>query len=259
MSAILSQLESLPLTTTTCALLFNSLSLQKKTKKKQKTRIDPYLGLTTTKKKKKKMPSADPILSVPKTQTAIVAEGLGRVSIKHDAPVPFLGPDMAIVRTVAVAINPTDAKMLDYSATTGAIHGNDFAGTVVALGEDALNSSRLSIGDRVCGFVHGANKLRPDVGGFAQYVGATADLLLKIPDNMTFEEAASLGVGVGTATMALWLQLQIPASLDDLRTARGNNSHGQNTGAFALVAGGSTATGTRAIQLLKRYVKSRCP
>ncbi|KAK3988685.1 chaperonin 10-like protein [Cladorrhinum sp. PSN332] len=200
------------------------------------------------------MPSADPILSLPKQQTAIVAEGPGRVSVKHDAPVPFLAPDMAIVRTRAVAINPTDAKMLDYSATAGAIHGHDFAGTVVALGEDALRSGRLQIGDRVCGFVHGINRLRPDVGGFAQYVGATADLLLKIPNGMRFEEAAGLGVGVGTATMALWLELRVPATLEDLKGNKGGSDlEGEKKpGAFVLVAGGSTATGTRAIQLLKR-------
>ncbi|KAK3373154.1 chaperonin 10-like protein [Lasiosphaeria ovina] len=206
------------------------------------------------------MPSADPILSLPKEQTAIVAQGPGRVTVRHDTPVPALAPDMAIVRTAAVAINPADAKMLDYSATPGAIHGDDFAGTVVALGVDVLKSGRLQVGDRVAGMVHGMNKLRPDVGAFAQYVGATADLLLKIPDNMSFEDAATLGLGVTTATMALWLELRVPATLEQLAEARGLAEEGQGTGlpalsqrsgCFVLVAGGSTATGTRAIQLLK--------
>ncbi|KAK4224390.1 zinc-binding dehydrogenase family [Podospora fimiseda] len=194
------------------------------------------------------MPSADPIRSLPKKQTAIVAEGPSQVAIHYDAPVPFLAPDMAIVRTHAVALNPIDAKILDYSASAGAIHGHDFAGTVVALGADALKENKLQIGDRVCGFVHGMNKLRPDVGAFAQYVGATADLLLKIPDEMRFEEAAGLGMGVGTAALALWIELGIPAALEDLK---GNNGD-LTPGAFVFVAGGSTATGTRAIQLLQR-------
>lgn len=69
------------------------------------------------------MPSADPVSSLPRYQTAIVAQGPGRLAIQHDAPVPSLAPDMAMVKTEAVAINPVDAKMLDYSAAAGAIHG----------------------------------------------------------------------------------------------------------------------------------------
>lgn len=34
------------------------------------------------------------------------------------------------------------------------------------------------------------------MGAFAEYVGACADLLLKVPDKVTFEEAASFGMGV---------------------------------------------------------------
>lgn len=69
------------------------------------------------------MPAQDPVLSLPKKQTAIVAQGPGKLAIQHDASVPALSPDMAIVKTAAVAINPVDAKMLDYSAAPGAIHG----------------------------------------------------------------------------------------------------------------------------------------
>lgn len=128
------------------------------------------------------MPSANAERSLPKQQTAITAKGRGILAIKHDAPIPRLLPDMAIVRTAAVALNPVDAKMLDFSTTTELIAGNDFAGTVVALGEDALKSSHLQVGDRVAGMVYGLNKSRPDIGGFAEYVGATTDLLVKIPD-----------------------------------------------------------------------------
>ncbi|KAF7502832.1 hypothetical protein GJ744_005011 [Endocarpon pusillum] len=201
------------------------------------------------------MPSTCPTLSLPKHQTAIVAQGPGQLAIQHNAPVPLLAPDMAIVKTAAVAINPADAKMLDYSAAPGAIHGYDFAGTIVALGADS--PGHLAIGDRVAGLVHGMNKLQPDVGAFAEYVGAYADLLLKIPDGMSFEEAASFGTGVATAALSLFSELRVPASLDQLHEHRAVSvSDGQadvegKEREFVLVAGGSTATGTRAIQLLK--------
>lgn len=194
--------------------------------------------------------------SFPRYQTAVVAQGPGQLAIQHNAPVPSLAPDMAIVKTAAVAINPADAKMLDYSAAPGAIHGYDFAGTIVALGKDALASGRLAVGDRVAGFVHGMNSLQPDVGAFAEYVGACADILLKLPDHVDFEEAATLGVGIGTAVLGLFSELRVPASLEQLREGgkKPVDDAGEKKRAFVLVAGGSTATGTRAIQLLKMLV-----
>lgn len=202
------------------------------------------------------MPSIDPVHLLPKQQTAIVAQGPGQLAIQHDAPVPGLAPDMAIVKTAAVAINPADAKMLDYSPSPGAIHGYDFAGVVVAIGEDALASGKLSVGDRVAGLVHGMNKLRPDVGAFAEYVGAYADLLLKIPGKMSFEEAASLGTGIATASLSLFSEMRVPASLGQLRGDKSNDQTEaqRKERELVLVAGGSTATGTRALQLLKLYV-----
>ena len=117
----------------------------------------------------------------------------------------------------------------------------------MALGDEA--PAHLAIGDRVAGMVHGMNKLQPDIGAFAEYVGACADLLLKIPDSMGFDEGASLGTGVGTALLGLFYELKVPLSIDQSRKA--DTSGG---GEFVLVAGGATATGTRAIQLLKWYV-----
>ena len=193
------------------------------------------------------MPSINPILSLPKSQTAIIAQGAGQLSVQHNAPVPALAHDMVMVKAAAVAINPVDVKALDYSPAAGSIMGFDFAGTVVALGTDAAAQGRLAVGDRVAGVVYGMDKLQPDVGAFAQYVGALADLTLKLPDNLTFENAAALGLAVATATYGLFKELELP-SLDQLATGNGEQ---QQPGPYVLVAGGSTATGTRAIQLLK--------
>ncbi|KAH8667030.1 chaperonin 10-like protein [Xylariales sp. PMI_506] len=189
-------------------------------------------------------------MSLPTHHTVVAAESRGKLIIRPNAPVPALDADMVLVKTAAVAINPHDAKTLEYSVVPGAIVGGDFAGTVVALGADALAAGRLSVGDRVAGTVLGMNKLRPDVGAFAEYVNAMADFLLKIPDDMSFEDAATLPLGVGTALYALFSELGIPASLDQLGTEKSINISNDDR-EFVLVAGGSTATGTRAIQLLK--------
>ena len=192
------------------------------------------------------LPCAIPSIPIPlpSTQIAIVARGLSQLVIQHDAPVPTLAADMVLVKSAAVAINPADAKMLDYSAAPGAVLGYDFAGTIVALGTDA--PAHLAVGDRVAGLVHGMDALRPDVGAFAEYVGATGHFLLKIPKVMSFEDAATLSTGLATAGMALFREFKLLGTLEQpTQKARPP---------FVLVCGGSTATRTRALQMLKLYV-----
>lgn len=48
------------------------------------------------------------------------------------------------------------------------------------------------------GFIHGSNILQPDGGAFAEYSTAKGDIQIKIPENVSFEEAATLGVGITT-------------------------------------------------------------
>ncbi|KAI1312187.1 GroES-like protein [Xylaria venustula] len=193
------------------------------------------------------MPSADPLTTLPRTRTAVVAESAGKLVIKHDLPIPPLTPDTVMVKVAAVAINPSDAKFLDYSPAPGAVHGTDYAGTIVALGSDSKAMHGLCVGDHVAGMVHGMNKLVPEIGAFGEYIVATSHTLLKIPDNMRFEDAATLGLAVGTATFGLFGLLRIPATLENLANGGVDNKDRD----FVLVAGGSTATGARAIQLLK--------
>lgn len=191
-----------------------------------------------------KMPSV--AQSLPSQQTAIVAEGPGKLRIRRDAPVSAPGHNVALVKTAAVAINPVDAKMLDYDPVPGATHGFDFAGTIVALGPDT--PTHLRVGDRVAGFVHGMNRVLPSVGAFAEYVSASAELLLKIPDSMSFDDAASIGLGLFTAGLGVFHELKVPAALDAQKPQVVDPDKEDR---FVLVAGGSTATGTRAIQFLK--------
>ena len=47
------------------------------------------------------------------------------------------------------------------------------------------------------------NPLQPDWGTFAEYIVVVADVQLHVPDEMSFEDAASLGVGVLTAGAVL--------------------------------------------------------
>lgn len=100
-------------------------------------------------------------------------------------------------------------------------------------------------GDRIAGFTHGGNEVEPEDGCFGEYCVAKADLQMKIPDSLSSTDAATLGVGVSTVGQGLYqsLGLPLPTSPSKEQTP-------------VLIYGGSTATGTLAIQYAKLYVYS---
>ncbi|KAI0539811.1 alcohol dehydrogenase-like protein [Xylaria digitata] len=186
---------------------------------------------------------------LPSQQSAVIctSETLGtNIEVMDSAPLPLpINADQILVRTTAVAINPCDWKMPDNFPSVGSIGGSDFAGTIVALGSDIQASHpALNIGDRVCGAVHGFNPANPTGGCFSEYVAATADILLKIPNDVSWEEAVAIG-GTSIATLGIVFFEHLKLDLDPLKpTARRDPFP-------VLVYGGGTATGTMAIQLLK--------
>jgi NADPH:quinone reductase-like Zn-dependent oxidoreductase len=173
-------------------------------------------------------------------QRAIVGLEDDTLVLSHDVNVPELDDDLVLVRTKAVGLNPIDTKMKGHLAAPGCIAGIDFAGEVVAVGS---NSTHIKIGDRVCGAVIGYHKQKPDIGAFAEVVAATGAGLLKIPEGVSYEQAASLGCAVSTIGLALFKSLNVP----------GNPKSPAAKPVDVLVYGGSTTTGTMAIQLLKMY------
>jgi NADPH:quinone reductase-like Zn-dependent oxidoreductase len=126
-------------------------------------------------------------------------------------------------------------------ASPGATAGTDCAGVVVAIG-DTVPPGQFAIGDRVCAPVTPMNPLAPQDGAFAEYVAITADFALKIPAGISLDSASALGIAVATAGYALFESLQLP----------GHPEKPATTPAYVFVYGGSTASGTMAIQLLKR-------
>lgn len=62
-------------------------------------------------------------------------------------------------------------------------------------------------GDRVAGFTHGANAVQHEDGCFQNIIVAKGDVQIKIPDNLSFEEAATLGVGITTVGQGLYQSL----------------------------------------------------
>ena len=108
-------------------------------------------------------------------------------------------------------------------------------GTVVEVGPKVTKSFKK--GDRVAGFTHGVNAVEKEDGCFAQYAVAKGDVQCKLPDNLSDEDAATLGVGVTTVGQGLYQSLGLPLP-----------GSGEKTDEPLLVYGGSTATGSLAIQ-----------
>ncbi|KIX96823.1 uncharacterized protein Z520_07543 [Fonsecaea multimorphosa CBS 102226] len=168
----------------------------------------------------------------------LVREGIGCAVLKP-IPVPKLKSDYILVRTVAVALNPTDWTSLDAVGQDGTIVGCDYSGIVVTVGE--LMKDRFKKGDRVAGFGHGANDFNPENGAFAKYIAVKGALQMHIPESVSFEAASTVGVGVHTVGFGLYKSLEL------YPPGEGKNVDADNI----LIYGGSTATGTIAIQFAR--------
>lgn len=81
-------------------------------------------------------------------------------------------------------------------------------------------------------------------GAFREYLLTEADLVMRIPAHISFIQASTIGMGISTASQALYQSLLLPLPEVDPRAV----------GKTILIYGGSTATGSLAIQLAKLYV-----
>ena len=182
-------------------------------------------------------------LSRPSTQKAVICKAKGIVELESSYPVPSdIKPGYLLIKTVAVALNPTDYKSVDGRTVEGALVGCDYSGTVEKLGPGITKDWK--VGDRIAGFAHTVNALDPRDGAFAEYVLAKADIQIRIPDSLSFEEAATLGAGIVTVGQALYQALKLPLPPYRNPAAQGNPPQ-------ILIYGGSTATGSLAIQFAK--------
>jgi NADPH:quinone reductase-like Zn-dependent oxidoreductase len=101
--------------------------------------------------------------------------------------------------------------------------GMDLAGVVEAVGK---NVTRFQAGDEVFGI---------GKGSFAEYALAREDKLARRPENLTFEQAAAVGISGSTALQAL-------------------RDHGRvKSGQEVLIIGASGGVGTFAVQIAKAF------
>lgn len=167
--------------------------------------------------------------------------GTSAVLSLADRPVPEPGHGEVRVRVVVSGVNPTDWK-----ARQGGTYGDglpfpeitpnqDGAGIVDAVGPGVEG---LSVGDHVWLFMAAAS--RP-TGTAQEYTVVPATRVAPLPEGVSFDVGASLGVPAMTAHRALTVHEDGPARL----------SPDTLTGRTVLVAGGAGAVGHAAIQLAR--------
>ncbi|MBY0217058.1 NADP-dependent oxidoreductase [Paenibacillus illinoisensis] len=147
---------------------------------------------------------------------------------EQEVPKPTCGINQVIIQIHATSVNPVDFKvrqghMEEAADSFPLILGGDAAGIVAEVGS---NVTQFREGDRVFA--------RPrSFGTYAEYVAVDADILSRIPDNLSFEEAAAIPLAGMTAWQAL---------VDHAHLAKGQK---------VLIHAGAGGVGTYAIQIAK--------
>ena len=167
---------------------------------------------------------------------AIVQDRYGSAEVleARDIAKPEIGDNEVLVRVHAASIHVGDWIVMTGTPfimrlATGLrrpknpVPGTDVAGTVEAVGKVVTN---LQPGDEVFGWAAGA---------FAEYAHASEDQFIKKPANLSFEEAASVGVSATTA----------------LQLLRDNGK--VQPGQKVLINGASGGVGTFAVQIAKAF------
>jgi NADPH:quinone reductase-like Zn-dependent oxidoreductase len=166
---------------------------------------------------------------------------LGEGAHVTEIPIPEITEDEVLVKVCAVALNPVDFKDIDFISPRNTVAGCDYAGQVAKVGKNS--GQRWKVGDRIAGFVHGG--MYPDVGSFAEYLKVDGDLAWKVPETMSYAEAATYGVPAATAMLAL-AYLGIPWA--DIE--KGRDLHADQSP--ILIYSGASNVGLFTIQLAKR-------
>ncbi|KAJ8111359.1 hypothetical protein ONZ43_g5642 [Nemania bipapillata] len=176
-------------------------------------------------------------MGLPSIQKALVVVGKQEAGVVTDRPLPALRDHHLLVKVVSVALNVADWRHIDFYSSPGALLGFDYSGIVEETGKDV---TRFAKGDRVCGLAHGGNARQNEEGAFAEYIIVIDHAQIHIPKNLSFQEAATLGVGLNTAGLSLYQYLKLKTPSEPVSEL-----------VSVLVYGGSTATGSLAIQLAK--------
>ncbi|UZJ50688.1 hypothetical protein CBS101457_000008 [Exobasidium rhododendri] len=193
------------------------------------------------------------------TNTAAVLLSPSSRLMLQNRGIPVPGFQQLLVRTAAVAINPSDWMLQEAGKHLPCILGSDIAGVVEVVGpqeEDASNSQQHSfqVGDRIAAFAGGAWSGKLEEGGFQTHVIVSRSSTIPLPADISLESASTLPMAMATAASALWVTLQLPRPRLGVGAKEGvlcgsDSTKKARTG--ILVYGASSAVGLACVQLAK--------
>ena len=139
---------------------------------------------------------------------------------------PIIKPTQVLVKQHATAIDPYDVKfrqgLMGQEKTVPLISGSSVAGEIVALGEEVTG---FTIGDRVAA--------SPHLNSYAEFVALGRKAVAKIPDNVSYAQAAALALGAQTGYQMITEDLNVQADES------------------VLILGGAGSVGLTALQMAK--------
>ncbi|KAH9210835.1 chaperonin 10-like protein, partial [Leptodontidium sp. 2 PMI_412] len=189
---------------------------------------------------------ADELSSKPKNFAAILPSPLAQLEVAS-VPYPECRDEELIIKNHVVAINPVDWKIQspmgrNFNLTYPVILGEDVAGEVVEVGTKA--KSKFAVGDRVMAHPLGLGN-GAAYGGFQLYPVLKAATVSKIPDSLTFKEAAVLPLSTSTAAAGLFMKSTLGMNYPPVNPGR---SKAVKRSAL-LVWGCSSSVGSSVVQL----------
>jgi NADPH2:quinone reductase len=120
---------------------------------------------------------------------------------------PTISDDEALVEIHAVGVNRADIlqRQGKYPSPAGCPPwmGLEISGVIKELGKVACEKTDLKVGDRVCALLGG--------GGYAEYVAVKYDMMIKLPDNLSFEHAAAIPEAFATSYLNLFTEAHLEA------------------------------------------------
>ncbi|MGY0693787.1 NADP-dependent oxidoreductase [Virgibacillus sp. FSP13] len=166
---------------------------------------------------------------------AIVIDQYGSADnlIERDVPLPDIKPNQVLIELYATSINPIDWKLREGYLKEREpfefpiILGWDAAGIIQKAGSDVTN---FHVGDRVF-----ARPATTPNGTYAEYTAVDENLVAKIPENISYEEAAVVPLAGLTAWQCL---------VDFSKIKAGDK---------VLIHAGSGGVGSFAIQIAKHF------
>ena len=121
----------------------------------------------------------------------------------EEIEIPKITDDRVLIKIKAIGINPVDTKIRSGSHVSSktlqlpAILGKDFSGIIEAVGR---NVHRFQVGDSVFGLASQT---------YAEYVVVSPEVIVKKPENISFEEAAAVPLAGLTAYQAIHDHLKV--------------------------------------------------